>query len=70
MISALEIVLFTSLFPMPSTVHHTTITEISLLNETGEFQKLYLQESHTMGLRVCLPGAFSLTPQTREDQGP
>lgn len=70
MIPALEIVLLTSLFPVSSTGHHTTIAEISLLNETGEFQKLYLQESNTMGLRVCLPGSFSLAPQTGEDQGP
>ena len=66
MIPALETVFFTSLFPMSSTVHHTTIAEIRLLNEIGEFQKLYLRESHTMGLRVCLPGSLSLTPP---DQG-
>ena len=66
MIPTLETVFFTSLFPMSSTVHHTTIAEIRLLNEIGEFQKLYLRESHTMGLRVCLPGSLSLTPP---DQG-
>ena len=69
MIPALETVFFTSLFPMSSTVHHTTIAEIRLLNEIGEFQKLYLRESHTMGLGVCLPGSFSLTPANQGRAG-